>query len=169
MFRDGGAPIKRQSGYPAPGIDPRAGRVQFTVAPSIHRRTQAPYAWTVAPWDVSPPVAPEWLLAAVAPPPVPSLPARPFVPSPDAARRRLLRGLDDIATAAPGSRNATLNRQAFGVARWVAAGLLDEHEAIAALYSAGVSAGLTPTEVRATIKSGCIAGYRVPVEARSHA
>lgn len=163
VFRDTGAPIKRQSGYPAPGIDPRAARVQFTIAPSRHSRGGL-YRWALAPWDAPPPEAPAWLLAAVAPPPPKPLPKRPRVPTTDVARRSLARALDAIASAASGTRNATLNRQAFVAARWIASGLLDETEAVAALYAAGRAVGLPDPEVRTTIKSGVLAGLRHPIE-----
>lgn len=163
VFRDAGRAIKCQSGWPAPGIDPRARRVQFTIAPSIHRNGK-PYRWAVAPWDAAPPVAPAWLLAAVAPPPAKPAPKRPRIPTTDAARRALARSLDAIAAAGAGTRNATLNRHAFMAARWIAAGLLDEAEAVAALYAAGRAAGLPDPEVRGTIKSGCLSGLRHPIE-----
>jgi hypothetical protein len=168
VFKDAGAPIKCESGYPVAGIDPRARRVQFTIAPSTHRNGN-PYRWHVAPWEVAPPEAPAWLLKAVAPPPRHPLPARPRVPTTDTARRQLARALDNIACAGPGRRNSTLNQQAFSVARWIAAGLLDETEAVGALYAAGLAAGLTTTEVRMTIKSGCLAGYQHPIEGAAHA
>ncbi len=163
VFRDIGTPIKCQSGYPVPGVDPRARRVQFTIAPSVHRNGNA-YRWQVAPWDLAPPVAPDWLLKAVAPPPPRPLPARPRILTTDVARRQLSRALDNIVNAGPGRRNSTLNQQAFIVARWIAAGLLDETEAVGALYAAGVAAGLTTVEARTTIKSGVLAGYQHPIE-----
>jgi hypothetical protein len=164
VFRDTGAPIKCQSGYPAPGIDPRARRVQFTIAPSIHRNG-TPYRWHVAPWEVAPPEAPGWLQKAVAPPPAPPLPARPRIATTDTARRVLGRCLDRITCAGSGTRNATLNREAFTAARFIAAGLLDQREAVAALYAAGLSIGLDRAEARATVKSGVASGLRYPIEA----
>jgi Bifunctional DNA primase/polymerase, N-terminal len=50
VFRDAGHPIRTKTGTPVPGIDPRAGRVPFTVAPSIHHRGGR-YRWVVPPWD----------------------------------------------------------------------------------------------------------------------
>lgn len=162
VFRDAGHPISPGSGKIAPGIDTLAGRVCPMVPPS--RRKGGAYRWVTAPWEVSPPVAPEWLLAAVAPPPKPPVPARPRVPTTDMARRSLGRALDRVAAARPGQRNATLNQQSFSIARWIAAGLLDEAEAVRALYAAGLALGLTELEVRGTVKSGCLAGYRNPIE-----
>lgn len=157
-------PVKGGSGRPEPGLDTLANRQTFTIPPSRHRRTGAPYAWITAPWDVAPPPAPDWLLRLVAPPAPPPRPERQKIPTGNAARRRLGFALDAIQSAGPGTRNATLNKEAFAVARWIAGGLLDEREAIAALYAAGIAIGLDPNEVRGTIKSGCAAGYQNPVE-----
>lgn len=159
VFRDDGHPIKNGSGYAAPGLDALAGRVCPMVPPS--RRNAGAYRWIVAPWDLAPPPAPEWLLRLLAPPPAPPAPRRK--PTADMGRRVLHRSLDRIASAAPGTRNATLNQQAFSVARWIGAGLLDEAEAIGALYAAGRALGLADPEVRGTIKSGVSAGLRHPL------
>jgi hypothetical protein len=101
----------------------------------------------------------------VAPPPAPPLPARPRIATRDAAKRSLSRSLDRITCAGPGTRNATLNREAFTAARWIAAGLLDQREAVAALYAAALSIGLERAEARATVKSGVASGMRHPIEA----
>jgi len=162
VFRDTGAPIRRGSGIPAPGLDTMHHRVCPMVPPSV--RGGGAYRWIVAPWDLAPPPAPDWLSALLAPPQRPAPIARRRAPDDDAGRRRLHRALDAIATAGPGQRNATLNQQAYAVARWIAAGLLDEAETVRALYAAGVSIGLDHAEVRGTIKSGCLAGYRHPLE-----
>src|SRR3954453_9976398 len=71
FFRHRGEAIHGATGWPVPGIDPRRGKLSVTVPPSIHIRTRRPYAWAVAPWEVSPPDAPGWLLKAVTPPPPP--------------------------------------------------------------------------------------------------
>jgi hypothetical protein len=161
-FRDAGHAIAPGSGKVAPGLDTLAGRVCPMVPPS--RRNGSAYAWVTPPWEVPPPVAPEWLLAAVAPPLRRPLPERPRVPTTDMARRSLGRALDSIAAAPAGQRNATLNRHSFSVARWIAAGLLDEAEAVRALYAAGLSLGLNELEVRGTVRSGCLAGYKSPID-----
>lgn len=164
VFRDAGHPIRAKSGWPKPGLDPRAGRNTFTVSPSIHRNGQ-PYRWAVAPWEIAPPVAPAWLLRAVAPPPEPARPAEPQISTGDRARRRLIRALDAVRNAGPGTRNHTLNRECFAVARHVAAGTLSETEAVEALYAAARSAGLDHLECKDTIRSGFRSGSRHPAEA----
>jgi len=162
VFRDAGHPVAQGSGKIAPGLDTLASRVCPMIPPS--RRKGGAYAWVTAPWDVPAPAAPAWLQAAVAPPLRPTAPAQPRVPTNDMARRLLGRALDRIASASPGNRNATLNQQSFSVARWIAAGLLDEAESVRALYAAGLALGLNEVEVRGTVKSGCMAGYRSPIE-----
>jgi bifunctional DNA primase/polymerase-like protein len=64
FFRHSGEPIHGATGWPVPGINPRRGKLSVTVPPSIHVRTRRPYVWAVAPWEVSPPDAPGWLLPA---------------------------------------------------------------------------------------------------------
>lgn len=162
VFKDTGRPIAPGSGVPAPGLDTLAGRLCPMVSPS--KRGGHAYRWIVAPWDVAPPAAPEWLASLVAPAALPERPRGPIKATSDTARRSFARSLDRIAAAEEGQRNATLNRQTFTAARWIAAGLLDEAEAVRALYAAGMAIGLTAAEVKGTIKSGCIAGYRQPMQ-----
>lgn len=169
VFRDTGHPVRARSGWPQPGLDPKASRCSFTVSPSVHHRTGQPYRWLVAPWELAPPPAPSWLLAAVAPPPEPPRSPLPEVVSTERAWRRLRRALDGIADAQPGTRNDRLNRESFAVARHVAAGKLGEVEAVEALYAAARGAGLPHVEARATIRSGFASGLRCPVEARRDA
>lgn len=168
VFRDAGHPIRCKSGWPAPGLDPRAGRVAFTVSPSIHRNG-TPYRWTTAPWDVPPPTAPDWLLRAVAPPPEPPRPAIPLIATTERAYRRLRRAVETVAGAPAGTANDTLNREAFAVARWVAAGKLGETEAVEAIYAAARARQVPHAEATATIRSGFTGGLRHPVPEVSHA
>ena len=149
------------------GIDPRAGRVPFTVAPSVHRRGGR-YQWLVAPWELDPPVAPEWLLQQLAPPPPPlPLPKRPAMLTDTWARRRVVWALNWVLEAIPGQRNATLNRQAFTLGRFVGAGMVDESASVIAVYQAARCVGLDDSETRATIRSGFEAGLKQPFSARS--
>lgn len=165
IFRDAGHPIVTRTGTPMPGIDPRAGRVAFTVSPSIHRRGGT-YKWLVAPWDHEPPVAPEWLLRQLAPREKTFM-VRSTVLTADRALHTLSRAVNCVQDAQPGQRNATLNRQAFTVGGLVGAGAIEESFAVAALYQAGRYAGLDDPEVRATIQSGIAAGRKLPFDGRS--
>jgi len=62
-------------------------------------------------------------------------------------------GLDDLATAAEGERNDTLNRVAYSAAQSVADGLLDEATVRGLLRVRGLEAGLSESEVRRTMDS----------------
>jgi hypothetical protein len=159
VFRDAGDPIWTKTGTPAPGIDPRAGRLAFTVAPSIHRRG-GQYRWLVAPWELGSPIAPGWLLKQVAPPPPSPMPIGPVVMSENKARWRVVRAVNHVLEARPGERNTTLNREAFNVGRLVAAGCIDAGSSVAALYRAARYAGLNDGECKATIRSGFEAGLK---------
>ncbi|GGG51591.1 hypothetical protein GCM10010964_43480 [Caldovatus sediminis] len=161
------APARSRTGWPEPGLDVRGPRVVTTVPPSRHRRTGRPYRWIVAPWELPPPPAPDWLLRACAPPPPPPAPAAPIIATTDRALRRLDRAVCRVLDAPAGTRNATLNREAFVVGRWLGAGLLGETEAASALYAAARRAGLDDAEARATIRSGLRAGASSPLEARA--
>jgi hypothetical protein len=61
--------------------------------------------------------------------------------------------LDAVRAARRGQRNDQLNRSAFAVSRFVAAGQLDGTHAAAVLLDAGLCAGLTETESVRTIRS----------------
>ena len=159
FFRFTNERIVGEGGHPAPGIDPRRGRQSQTIPPSIHLHTRQPYRWIVPPWELNPPKAPDWLLTLLEPKPEPKY-SIPEVVTTDGARARLYRAASAIMDAGPGRRNATLNTKAYAVGRLIGLGLLGEVEAIDALYGAGRAAGLEHAEVRATIRSGIMAGRR---------
>lgn len=160
------APIAGGSGKPAPGLDTLAGRQTFTVAPSRHRRTGAPYRWIVAPWEMEPPPAPEWLLALLAPPPPPARPARPAIPTEDRAVRALMRSFGVVADAAPGTRNHALLRRATLMGGYVAAGAIGPDTAERELIAAGLAAGQSRSEALSTVRSGLRRGAERPIEWR---
>lgn len=68
-------------------------------------------------------------------------------------RAALAAELGSVASAPEGSRNATLNRAAFAVGRFVADGLLDADAAESALLDAACHAGLPYGEAARTIRS----------------
>ncbi|MBG0814176.1 bifunctional DNA primase/polymerase [Planomonospora sp. ID82291] len=111
---------------------------------------------------------PEWLVArlAVPDPPPPSAAPVPLPYDGQRPTRYALAALhgetERVRTAAPGSRNHTLNAAAFALGQLVGAGLLPRPLAEDALTSAGHAAGLPPREVAATIRSGLDAGQRRP-------
>ena len=166
IFRHDGEPIAGAAGTPAPGLDPRRGRLSVTVPPSIHPRTRRPYRWLITPWEIAPQPAPAWLLRLVAPPPAPPMPnAPPCLPDAPEGRRRyalaaLRHAADRVAMAREGGRNDTLNREAFAMTRFTAEGSLDASEIASAMAYAGRQAGLLPGEVKATLASALAAGAR---------
>lgn len=159
FFQHNGERIIGDGGHPAPGIDPRRGAQSQTIPPSIHIVTRKPYRWIDPPWKVTPPSAPAWLLRLVEPPPEPEF-QRAVIDTTDKARNKLYRAASAVSEAAPGERNATLNRRAYQVGHMIGAGLLGEREAVEALYGAARAAGLDHAEARATIVSGINSGVR---------
>ncbi len=165
FFRDTGAPIRGQTGWPAPGIDPRRGRQSQTVPPSRHHRTGEPYRWLLAPWEVSPPTAPAWLLRLMTPPPKPVLERGPIDlgANPDKSRRYALAALGHavkrVASTREGGRNATLNREAYSLTRFMPEHLAPS-EIADSLAVAARHIGLSGREVALTLASALRAGMR---------
>ena len=140
------------TGRPVVGIDARSdgGYVIWWPATGLPVLSDAP----PAPW-------PEWLLDELSPP---SAPAPPAVWNPLGCPTRyrvasryasaaLQHAADRVTLAPTGSRNATLNAQAYGIGRLVAAGLLDGQEVADTLAMAAVAAGLAPQEIARTLGS----------------
>nr|WP_255568776.1 bifunctional DNA primase/polymerase [Neoroseomonas alba] len=150
VFRDTGAPIAPGSARLAPGLDVLAGRCCPMIPPS--RRKGGSYRWSVAPWDVVPPPAPAWLLAAVAPRPVSRPPPRPAQDG-VGLEQRIAGLIRTAASAAPGERNRCLYWTACRLGEAVAEGLLTERTAVALAQEAGLAAGLLPREVALTVAS----------------
>ena len=76
---------------------------------------------------------------------------------------RALEGAVRAVRSAPeGTRNVTLNAEAFGIGQLVALGALHEGEAEDELVSAAVSAGLFETEARRTVRSAFRGGATKP-------
>jgi len=74
----------------------------------------------------------------------------------------LRRACETIGGAAEGTRNATLNKEAFAIARYVAAGELDELLVRDQLDQAAAASGLGAAEIRATLDSAFRAGTEHP-------
>ncbi len=166
FFRHDGEPIAGATGTPSPGLDPRRGRLTVTVPPSIHPRTRRPYRWIVAPWDLAPPPAPAWLLRLVAPPPAPAMPDRPGRLQDGGEKPRryavaaLRHAVERVALAQQGTRNDTLNREAYAMTRFVSDGALAPSEIATALAYAGRQAGLEPAQIKGTLASALRARMR---------
>lgn len=78
-------------------------------------------------------------------------------PEKDKLPRALATACALIKTALPGTRNATLNKEAFAVARLVQAEKLEESQARAELLRAALEAGLGEDEASTTINSAFVA------------
>jgi len=74
----------------------------------------------------------------------------------------LRRSADTVSSAPEGTRNDTLNREAFRLGRLVGGGVLDQNDAATALRCAARKAGLPPSEAESTIASGLTAGLSRP-------
>lgn len=164
FFRHDMENITGKTGYPEPGIDPRRGRLSVTIPPSIHHRTQKPYRWISAPWDVAPPVAPPWLAGMFEPPPEPAYGRPGTITNDTFARRRLIKAVHMIQSASSGAANDTLNRFVYSVARDVGAGSITEREATENLYAAAQTRGVPGREALDTIKSAMRSGMARPRE-----
>ncbi|AMJ59018.1 VapE domain-containing protein [Bosea sp. PAMC 26642] len=70
--------------------------------------------------------------------------------------------LERIATAPPGTRNHTLNREAFIALRRVGAGVLFEAKTVEALKRAALTAGLDTIEIDQTLASAYKAAVKAP-------
>jgi hypothetical protein len=159
----------------APGIELLGPGKYFVGAPSVHPKTRRPYKWTHK-VNTSFARAPQWLIDL-------SITPRDHRPSRIAAtessRRHLIASRHDIGESShrpianevnyaraafrraaeivsgtrTGARNNVLNRESFGIARLVSAGMVDQTSAMAALIDAGIAAGLSQTEAASTVAS----------------
>ncbi len=105
---------------------------------------------------------PRWLLSILQPAPArPASPLRlPAVNGSRAAVAALDAECANVTAAPEGLRNATLNRSAFKVGRFVAWGDLPRQVAEDAFQAAGEAVGLTAAECRATIRSALDSSLR---------
>jgi hypothetical protein len=147
--------LRCSAGKIAPGVDVRAdgGFVVWWPAAGFPVAIEAP----VVDW-------PTYLLAALMPQPGPHLHAAVSIPrnDSDSARRyavgALRRAAERVALASEGTRNDTLNRECFVLARFIGDGLLTPGEIAEALAIAARHAGLTQTETARTLASALRAG-----------
>jgi hypothetical protein len=161
-------PLPCSTGKIGPGLDIRGDNGYVVGPPSLHPSGRK-YSWLDA--TVAPAMAPDWLIRLarqrklvercnlVPPPPR-------FGPPGAYGRAALDREVASLAAAAPGGRNAALNRAAFRLFQLVAGGELDASDVERSLCNACVSNGLAKddgwTAVRKTIQSGARAGLQHP-------
>lgn len=145
------------------GLDVR-GRGGYVVVPPSRHADGHRYRWTTR---RRPAPLPSWLAELLtAPAPAPRRTAMPETAAGDRRRRyftaALRAELGDVASAAPGTRNDTLNRAAFRLAQLAASGHGSLDELTAPLLDAALAAGLTDAEALATIASALRAGQQHP-------
>lgn len=151
FFSAGGEEYRNTAGTLGKGIDTRGNGGYVCVPPSVNAAGKS-YEWTWRP--VYP--APEWLR----PKPKPRTTgngADHGVTDDDRRRaygQAALKGeADAIAMAPEGQRNASLFKAACRLYELVLGGILTDHEATGALWSAARAAGLTDVEIGPTVDS----------------
>jgi hypothetical protein len=146
------AGLRCTAGVIAPGVDTRSdgGYIIWWPAARLPVLLDAP----PAPW-------PPWLLNELNAP-RPSTSGASRTSPADLFRYRagsrhvsaaLGRAADRVALAPNGSRNRALNTEAYSIGRLVAEGLLDAQEVVDTLAAAAFTAGLSPREIEATLRS----------------
>lgn len=143
------------------GLDTR-GLGGYVAAPGSIHPTGARYDWHEdCGQDLA--EAPSWLIDLLKPPQ--SAPRQPG-PRADITDKYVARAVEGelgrVMRAMEGSRNDTLNKAAFALGQFVGAGVLDEAQARGLLERTGISVGLDPREVAATVKSGLTDGKLEP-------
>lgn len=140
-------PVRNSASRIANGVDVRGdgGFVIVPPTPGYEVLSDAPVAH-----------APQWLLTAAKAPGAVLQPKellRGPGPIQERLRGRLARSYAAVAHAGEGSRNDTLNREAFLLSLLVKDGLLDRDTVYAEMCHAAFRAGLPQPEVRATLHS----------------
>ncbi len=165
-----GRNVRNSAGLLGDWLDTR-GDGGYVVGPGSVHETGKVYAWDVDgnPAWVDLADAPGWLLDLIDPPKkAQEAPAGRAGAKIDAdhpyVRAAVDRALEAVSGAGEGTRNDTLNREAFGLAGLVAVGALGDHAVAVALETAAVAAGLSVVEARATIRSGMGKGRLSPRE-----
>ena len=147
-------------------IDFRGDGGLVILPPSVHPNGNS-YEWIISPFDVPLGQAPLWFLALITPmhEEIRRPQAQPHALTGDGSsygKAALRHAIRDITIAQISTRNQVLNQVAFKIGQLVAGGELQRTLAEDELSDAGIGAGLTPVEVRATVKSGLDSGATQP-------
>lgn len=142
-----------------PGLDVR-GNGGFVVAPPSRHANGRAYRWIVPrPLADLPPS----LLTALQPPAPEDTDSTPAVHDVGAYGRSALEDeARAVAHAAPHTANNTLNLAAFRLGQLIPAGVLREHDIVAALSVAARARGVPEREAARTIRSGIRGGMKHP-------
>jgi len=159
--------VKNSAGCIAEHVDVRGENGMVVFPGSIHPDTGKPYRWAdgLSPDDVPFAGLPDETLEMLRPREVALQPFTPPTTAADGRSQRYAAGAFRGAAlrvfdAREGARNATLNREAFGLARFIAAGLLARDHVEAVLAEAAGATGLLDAEIAATLRSALDSGLR---------
>lgn len=147
FFRSDPAIAKQATGgqvgwWPYSGLDIRAGQSLVAVCPTFHPKTGVRYEWQdgCAPWECELADAPEWLVKLATPPKVEPVDCAPILLSEGRlngySRAALERAIAAIESAPLGTRDCTLNREAFSIGAAVRAGLIPREVALPEIVAA---------------------------------
>jgi putative DNA primase/helicase len=153
--------IRNSTGRVGPGLDVR-GEGGSAVTPPSMLADGRRYRWARKGAKLAD--APAWLVTLALPPPLPPRP-KPKPLNGDVDRycaAAITAELKCLAEAGEGQRNDQLNRSAYAVAQFVAAGTVPEDWARGELEGTAVQIGLPVIEARRTIGSAFAAGLRQP-------
>lgn len=153
-----------------PTTDTRGTGGQVVGAGSIHAVTGALYEWVLgmSPMDIPLADVPQWVIDAINDPATPpwKVKSGPVAPVARPARRvdhsdpyiagAIAKAITNVLNAAEGTRNETLNREAYSLAG------LPGVDPAQHLYEPALSVGLSEQESRASLASGTRAGREKP-------
>jgi hypothetical protein len=157
-YRHPGRPLPSRPMPNRAGIDIKADGGYLVLPPSIHHRTGRPYLWGErCDLEEMPPALVDTCL--------PATPAKSATPRTAPTTTETGGGishpdkfldavLDTVRRAPKGKRRATLYGAARGVARMVAAGVIDPADAVTALTYVGHQAAQSDRDIRAAIAGG---------------
>jgi bifunctional DNA primase/polymerase-like protein len=147
--------LRNSAGRIGPHIDVRADGGYVVAPPSIHPNGEPYWFVEVEPTPLAP--WPEWLCRPERQSPFSSRLENVPLTSDRYAAAALRAEVDEVARAAPGTRNDRLNSAAYSLARFVAQGTLRGRAVADALIAAALRSGLTEQEAERTVASAFVA------------